>query len=179
MLLLRGGSSRPLQTLAAMSAAPSASLHALPSATVEVFSSSGCRYCAIAKAKLKELCVPFTEIDVTDDGDDEVSANRRKSLAERVGRTSVPQIFVAGEHMGGCDELLAAVDDGSFAARLSAAGISTEAPAPVGADAGAAAEGEALDIEVAPRGGILNYHKSQESGEHGGGKQGGAGVPVV
>jgi glutaredoxin 3 len=168
VLLLRGGSSRPPQTTIAMTAAPSVSSPALPSASVEVFSASGCRYCAIAKAKLKELCVPFTEIDVTVHGDDEASAHGRKSLAERVGRTSVPQIFVAGEHVGGCDELLAAVADGSFAARLSAAGISTETPAPAGADAGAGAAGEGLDIELAPKGGVLNYHKSPERGEHGG-----------
>ena len=35
---------------------------------------SGCRYCAIAKATLKELRVPFTEIDVTETDADPASA---------------------------------------------------------------------------------------------------------
>jgi len=32
--------------------------------------SSGCKYCKIAKGKLAELGVPYTEIDVTENPDD-------------------------------------------------------------------------------------------------------------
>ena len=169
-LLLRGGSSRATAAPVMSAAVPP------PGATVEVYSTSGCRYCAVAKAKLKELRVPFTEIDVTDAGDDQGPAQRRKSLADRVGRSSVPQIFVAGEHVGGCDELLAAVADGSFETRLSSAGILRDALSPVGDDAGEAAVGgggrsEAIDIELAPKDGILNYHEGGEGESGGGGGQ--------
>lgn len=113
--------------------------------------------------------MPFTEIDVTEAGDDKSSARKRKSLADRVGRTSVPQIFVAGEHIGGCDELLAAVDDGSLEERLNSAGISREELASCGADVVAVGGSEAVDIDLAPKNGILNHH--QKEGESGGGDQ--------
>jgi len=140
-----------------------ADISAPVSAVVEVYSASGCRYCAIAKAKLKELRVPFTEIDVTESADDPSSAHRRKALAERVGRTSVPQIFVAGELLGGCDSLLSAVEDGSFSQRLSAAGIA------VGPDDGASLPqadpvAQLPKIELVPKDNILNYHLNLPAG---------------
>lgn len=69
-------------------------------AQVTIYSSDYCPYCHRAKALLRARGVTeWDEINV--DGRPEV----RAEMAKRVGRTSVPQIFINGQHVGGCDDL--------------------------------------------------------------------------
>jgi glutaredoxin 3 len=68
---------------------------------VEIFTSLMCPYCSSAKSLLKQKGVDFKEVDVT------FSPGKRRDMAQRAGRTSVPQIWIGGEHVGGCDELQA------------------------------------------------------------------------
>ncbi|CAG2121752.1 unnamed protein product, partial [Medioppia subpectinata] len=42
----------------------------------------------------------------------------RQALSARVGRTSVPQVFISGQHIGGCDDTHRARDDGLLAKLL-------------------------------------------------------------
>ena len=71
-------------------------------ALVEVYSSFFCPYCARAKALLERKGVAFETIDLME------QPGRRSEMVERAGgRTSVPQIFINGEHIGGCDDLFA------------------------------------------------------------------------
>jgi len=86
-------------------------------AGVEVYTSLGCKFCVKAKLRLRELRVPFREVRVGD------GAERAALAARAGGRTSVPQVFVAGAHLGGCDELLKEDASGALQARLDAAGI--------------------------------------------------------
>jgi glutaredoxin 3 len=71
-------------------------------AKIEVYSSPYCGYCSRAKDLLRRKGVEFTEIDVMDDG-----AKRSEMVARANGRRTVPQIFIDGRHIGGCDELYA------------------------------------------------------------------------
>jgi len=67
---------------------------------VEIYTWRTCPFCLRAKALLNRKGVAFTEYAI--DGD-EVA---RTKMAERAGgRRSVPQIFINGQHIGGCDEL--------------------------------------------------------------------------
>jgi len=69
-------------------------------AKVEIYTTRTCSYCLRAKALLSHKGVAFTEIDV---GDDDAL---RQAMAERAGgKRSVPQIFIDGRHVGGCDDL--------------------------------------------------------------------------
>ena len=69
-------------------------------AEVEIYTSKFCGYCVRAKKLLSQKGVSFTEQDVTAD------KNGRTLMTSRAGgRTSVPQIFINGDHIGGCDEL--------------------------------------------------------------------------
>jgi len=71
-------------------------------AKVEVYTSMLCGYCYRAKKLLEQKGVSFTEIDLM------VNPSRRAEMVERSGgRTSVPQIFIDGRHIGGCDDLMA------------------------------------------------------------------------
>lgn len=85
-------------------------------AKVELYSSMFCGYCHRAKQLLKERGVEFTEIDVG------CCDKRRAEMIERAGgRRTVPQIFIEGRHIGGCDELCALDRNGGLAAFAGAA----------------------------------------------------------
>ncbi|MCC7273532.1 MAG: glutaredoxin 3 [Alphaproteobacteria bacterium] len=69
---------------------------------VEIYSSPWCGYCARAKTLLERKGVDYVDIDVTAD-----TAQRDVMVRRAGGRTTVPQIFVDGAHVGGSDELYA------------------------------------------------------------------------
>lgn len=72
------------------------------SAKVEIYSSPFCGYCARAKGLLSRKGVEYVEYDVLAD------SSKREEMVERAhGRTTVPQIFIDGDHVGGCDDLYA------------------------------------------------------------------------
>jgi glutaredoxin 3 len=71
-------------------------------AEVEMYATSWCPYCARARALLQKKGVRYTLIDIDDE------PGRRGEMMRRAGgRTSVPQIFINGEHIGGSDEMAA------------------------------------------------------------------------
>ncbi len=69
-------------------------------AQVKIYSSDYCPYCQRAKALLRARGVTEWE-EIVVDGKPDV----RAAMAGLVGRTSVPQIFINGQHVGGCDDL--------------------------------------------------------------------------
>ena len=78
-------------------------------AQIDIYTTMFCPFCHRAKRLLKEKGVQFDEIDVM------LSPSRRREMTERAGgRTSVPQIFIDGRHIGGCDELYALDADGGL-----------------------------------------------------------------
>lgn len=69
-------------------------------ANVEIYTWSACPFCVRAKALLQKKEVEFTEYCI--DGDE---AARAKMAERSNGRRSLPQIFIDGQHIGGCDDL--------------------------------------------------------------------------
>jgi glutaredoxin 3 len=76
-----------------------------------------CPYCARARSLLTAKGVAFEEIDV-----EAVPGAHAEMLARSGGRSSVPQIFIAGQHVGGCDELEALEADGRLDPLLKSSG---------------------------------------------------------
>jgi glutaredoxin 3 len=66
---------------------------------IDIYSSLFCPYCTRAKMLLEQKGVEFNEIRV------DIDQARRKEMMELSGRTSVPQIFIDDDHIGGCDDL--------------------------------------------------------------------------
>ncbi len=78
-------------------------------AQITIYTSMFCPYCSRAKRLLSEKGVQFDEIDVT------MSAKKRAEMTEMAGgRTSVPQIFVDGRHIGDCDGIHALDAEGKL-----------------------------------------------------------------
>lgn len=69
-------------------------------AKIEIYTTQTCPYCTAAKALLKRKGAAFTEIDVGGD-----PALRAAMSARAEGRRTVPQIFIGGRGIGGCDDL--------------------------------------------------------------------------
>ena len=84
---------------------------------VEIYSTMFCPYCARARSLLSKKGVKFENIDIMEEPD------RRAEMIQRAnGRTTVPQIFIDGEHVGGSDELAALDRAGKLDAKLGIAG---------------------------------------------------------
>jgi len=69
---------------------------------IEIYTQPLCPYCARAKRLLEQKQVAFVEIDAPHGTPARAEAIRRSG-----GRSSVPQIFIAGRAIGGCDDLYA------------------------------------------------------------------------
>lgn len=78
-------------------------------ARIEIYTTPTCPYCVAAKRLLTQKGVAFEEINVA--GDPE---GRKAMSARAAGRTTVPQIFIDGRHIGGCDDLHALDADGGL-----------------------------------------------------------------
>lgn len=78
-------------------------------AQVEIYTTKVCPYCVKAKNLLNAKDVDFTEHDLT--GDD---AGREALLKKSNGMRTVPQIFINGQHIGGCDNLYALEEKGEL-----------------------------------------------------------------
>ena len=84
-------------------------------ARVEIYTRMFCGYCAGAKRLLDAKQVSYEEYDIT------MGGPRRAEMIQRAqGRTSVPQIFIDGAHVGGCDDLHALERDGRLDPMLGA-----------------------------------------------------------
>jgi glutaredoxin 3 len=69
-------------------------------AKVEIFTKMTCPYCYRAKSLLAQKGVELEEIAV------DLGGEPKRQMIERAGgRTTVPQIFINGKHVGGCDDL--------------------------------------------------------------------------
>jgi glutaredoxin 3 len=74
---------------------------------IEIYTKDWCGFCARAKRLLRDKGVDFEEVDITLGG-----PRAEEMVARTGGRTSVPQIFIGGAHIGGCDDLIAIERDG-------------------------------------------------------------------
>ena len=70
-------------------------------AKVEIYTTIACPFCNRAVSLLSAKNIDFEKIDVT------LSTAKRQAMRIRSnGQTSVPQIFINNDHIGGCDDLL-------------------------------------------------------------------------
>lgn len=68
---------------------------------IEIYVKQWCPYCNRARALLTERGAKFEITDI------EATPGTREQMQARSGRHTVPQIFIGGKHIGGCDDLLA------------------------------------------------------------------------
>lgn len=83
-------------------------------AKVIVYSKSWCPFCVRAKQLLSQLGAAVDEIDL------DKQPELRQKMVELSGQRTVPQIWIDGYHVGGCDELFALHQTGDLTRLLAA-----------------------------------------------------------
>ncbi|ASQ46787.1 glutaredoxin 3 [Legionella clemsonensis] len=68
-------------------------------ADVIMYSTAYCPYCARARDLLDKKGVTYTDIRIDNEPD------KRDEMITKSGRRTVPQIFINGQHIGGCDDI--------------------------------------------------------------------------
>ena len=71
-------------------------------AIIEIYTQVFCPFCARALSLLRKKGVAFKEIDAPQGSSQRAEAQNRSG-----GKTSVPQIFIDGKSIGGCDDIMA------------------------------------------------------------------------
>ncbi len=78
-------------------------------AKIEIYTKTYCGYCWRARDLLESKGVSYEEYVIDGGGP------KREEMIQRAnGRTTVPQIFIDGRHVGGCTDLLALERDGKL-----------------------------------------------------------------
>jgi glutaredoxin 3 len=83
---------------------------------VEIYTQPWCSFCARAVGLLQKKGVAFREIEASNGTPERAEATKRAG-----GKTTVPQIFIGGTHIGGCDELVRLDASGKLDTMLKAA----------------------------------------------------------
>ena len=78
-------------------------------AKVEIYTKTTCPYCIRAKLLLQRKGAELDEIGVDFGGE-----QKQEMIQRTGGRTTVPQIFIDGKHVGGCDDLFELEDAGKL-----------------------------------------------------------------
>jgi glutaredoxin 3 len=87
-----------------------------------VFSKSTCPFCARVRSSLDKMDLkPPAEIIQLDQQAD--GSQTQRLLHKLTGQRTVPNVFVGGQHVGGCDDTMAAVANGSLLKLLADAGV--------------------------------------------------------
>ncbi|QQQ17551.1 glutaredoxin 3 [Brevundimonas vitis] len=69
-------------------------------ADVVLYTKPGCPYCTAAKSLLRKKGVDFTDIVASNDPE-----KKAEMIQKSGGRTTFPQIFIDGKHIGGSDDI--------------------------------------------------------------------------
>ncbi len=77
-------------------------------ADVLIYTTGYCPYCVRARQLLDKKHVSYTDIRVDDE------PNKRQEMIAKSGRQTVPQIFINGQHIGGCDDMYALEEQGQL-----------------------------------------------------------------
>lgn len=84
-------------------------------AEVTIYTKAYCPYCVRAVGLLREKQVSYQEIRI------DLQPERRDEMISRAnGRTTVPQIFIGEQHIGGCDDMFALDAQGKLDSLLQA-----------------------------------------------------------
>lgn len=82
-----------------------------------MYSTAWCPYCTRARHLLEHKGVDFEDLRI------EGRTDLRTEMEGRSGRTSVPQIFIGGLHIGGYDDMAALERAGKLDALLAGASL--------------------------------------------------------
>jgi cysteine synthase A len=92
---------------------------------VVLFALEWCEFCWSVRKLFGKLGLPYRSIDLDSVAyqENDRGGKIRAALGNRIGVSTIPQIFIGGQHVGGCTELFDSVRDGTVQKRLEECGI--------------------------------------------------------
>ena len=101
------------------------SIVADPQHPVVVFALEWCEFCWSVRKLFSRYGIEYRSIDLDSVAyqKDDKGGQLRRALAVKTGATTIPQVFIAGRHIGGCTELFESCRDGTLEALLDQHGI--------------------------------------------------------
>ena len=92
---------------------------------VVMFALEWCEFCWSVRKLFARLGIEYRSVDLdsVDFQKDDLGGRIREVLADKIGAKTIPQVFVAGQHIGGCTETFDSWRDGSLRARMEQHGI--------------------------------------------------------
>jgi cysteine synthase A len=102
-----------------------------------LFALEWCEFCWSLRKLFAKARIPYRSVDLDSTAfqRDERGNQIRKLLRERTGQGTIPQVFVGGEHLGGCSDTLDAYASGKLQDMLRARGVSFDEAAKIDAHA--------------------------------------------
>ncbi|GLT33234.1 hypothetical protein SLA2020_078380 [Shorea laevis] len=97
--------------------------------SVVVFSKTFCPFCVSVKKLLQELGANFKVVELDNESD---GSDIQAALAEWTGQRTVPNVFIGGKHIGGCDKTTAMHKEGKLVPLLTEAGAVAKTSAEAG-----------------------------------------------
>jgi cysteine synthase A len=94
---------------------------------VVMFALEWCEFCWSVRKFFDRLGISYRDISLDSTQYQDIGTRMRAVLLKRTGKKTIPQIFVAGEHIGGCTELFDVWRNGSLCHLLNAGGIPFDA----------------------------------------------------
>ncbi len=93
-----------------------------------MFALEWCEFCWSVRKLFKEYDIPYRSVDLdsADYQEGNWGGEIRNVLKARTRLPTIPQIFVGGEHIGGCTETFDAFNDGRLQKQLQQAGIAAK-----------------------------------------------------
>lgn len=95
---------------------------------VVMFALEWCEFCWSVRKLFAKLGIEYESIDLDSVRyqENDRGGRIRAVLAAHTGAVTIPQIYIGGEHIGGCTDLFDAMREGSLQKRLEAAGVTCD-----------------------------------------------------
>jgi len=104
-----------------------------PEQPVVMFALEWCEFCWSVRKLFARLGISYRAIDLdsVEYQTDNLGGRIRTVLARRIGAQTIPQVFIAGRHVGGCTEVFEAYRAGTLQEQLRRAGVAFDADSDV------------------------------------------------
>ena len=98
---------------------------------VVMFALEWCEFCWAVRKLFAAFGIPYRSVDLDSVAyqEDDRGGKIRAVLRQRLGTNNIPQVFVGGEHIGGCTETFDAWIAGTLQEKLAANGVAFDAEA--------------------------------------------------
>lgn len=101
-----------------------------PARPVVLFALQWCEFAWSVRKLFNALQIPFRSVDLdsVEYQRDDLGAKLRSALTARCRRDTIPQVFIGGQHLGGCREVFESYDKGRLQVLLASSGLSLKPP---------------------------------------------------